>query len=658
MTNDKSAMNEALSAEEIQAIVEKYDIESATRKLPVKWNKAVTVVAVLFSLFQVYTAIFGALAPQLQRSIHLTFALLLAYTLYPFLRSKRDKSIGIIDYVLIGVSSCVALYWIINYEAIILRAGDITRLDFVMGIIAVLLTLEATRRVCGLPVFILGIIALLYCYFGKFIPGEFMHRGFSIQRIVAHMYLSTEGMFGVPIGVVSTFVFLFLLFGAFLKRTGVGQFFNDFANALCGKYAGGPAKVAVVSSALEGTISGSSIANTVGSGSFTIPMMIKLGYKREFAAAVEASASTGGQIMPPVMGAAAFLMAEFTGIPYIKVCIAAALPAILYFTGIFISVHIEAIRLGLKGLPKSEVPKLWTVLRKRAVLFIPVIVIVVTMDMGFTPMRAGLWGIVSAVLAGALFRESRMGLKEFIEAFEDGARTAVAVAVVSATAGIVVGTISLTGLGLKLAAGLVEMAQGNQFITMFLTMISSIILGMGVPTTANYIITSTICAPALLQLGVTLIAAHLFVFYYGIIADITPPVCSAVFAGAGIAKSNPMKTGIIATQLAIGAFIVPYIFVYSPELLLTTMNLLGLIWILPTAILGMFAVSSGVQGWMVSELNILERVLLFAAGIMLIYVGVITDIIGFSIIAGVYVFKKWRKLSIQRKSNFLANNVD
>jgi TRAP transporter 4TM/12TM fusion protein len=279
------------------------------------------------------------------------------------------------------------------------------------------------------------------------------------------------------------------------------------------------------------------------------------------------------------------------------------------------------------------------------------------MDMGFTPMRAGLWGIVSSVLAGALFRESRMGLKEFIEAFEDGARTAVAVAVVSATAGIVVGAISLTGLGLKLAAGLVEMAQGNQLVTMFLTMISSIILGMGVPTTANYIITSTICAPALLQLGVTLIAAHLFVFYYGIIADITPPVCSAVFAGAGIAKSNPMKTGIIATQLAIGAFIVPYIFVYSPELLLTTTNLMGLIWILPTAIFGMFAVSSGVQGWMVSELNILERVLLFAAGIMLIYVGVITDVIGFSIVAAVYIFKKWRKLSIQRKK-ISANNVD
>jgi TRAP transporter 4TM/12TM fusion protein len=302
------------------------------------------------------------------------------------------------------------------------------------------------------------------------------------------------------------------------------------------------------------------------------------------------------------------------------------------------------------------VPSLWTVLRKRGVLFIPVIVIVVTMDMGFTPMRAGLWGIVSAILAGALFRESRMGLKEFIEAFEDGARTAVAVAVVSATAGIVVGTISLTGLGLKLAAGLVDMAQGNQLVTMFLTMISSIILGMGVPTTANYIITSTICAPALLQLGVTLIAAHLFVFYYGIIADITPPVCSAVFAGAGIAKSDPMKTGINATKLAIGAFIVPFIFVYSPELLLGSTGsysyLVSLTWIIPTAVLGMYAVSSGVQGWMVSELNILLRVLLFAAGIMLIYVGVITDVIGFSIIAGIYVFKKWRKLTLERKKNF------
>jgi TRAP transporter 4TM/12TM fusion protein len=652
--NDKNVADTTISADEIQAIVEKYDRESATRKLPIKWNKAVTVVAVLFSSFQVYTAIFGSLAPQLQRSIHLTFALLLAYTLYPFRHSKRDKSMHIIDYVLIGASSFVALYWIFNYEPIILRAGDVTRTDFVMGIIAVALTLEATRRVCGLPVFILGIIALLYCFFGKYVPGEFMDRGFSVQRIIAHMYLSTEGMLGIPIGVVSTFVFLFLLFGAFLKRTGVGDFFNEFANSICGKYSGGPAKVAVVSSALEGTISGSSIANTVGSGSFTIPMMIKLGYKREFAAAVEAAASTGGQIMPPVMGAAAFLMAEFTGIPYIKVCIAAALPAILYFTGIFISVHIEAVRLGLKGLPENEVPKFWTVLWKKGVLFVPVITIVVTMDMGFTPMRAGLWGIVSAILAGAIFPESRMSLKKFIEAFEDGARTAVAVAVVSATAGIVVGTISLTGLGLKMATGLVEMAQGNQLITMFLTMISSIILGMGVPTTANYIITSTICAPALLQLGVSLIAAHLFVFYYGIIADITPPVCSAVFAGAGIAKSDPMKTGITATKLAIGAFIVPYLFVYCPELLLGSTSNVGLvrmIWVVLSAILGMYAVSSGVQGWMVSELNIFERILLFSAGLMLIYVGFITDVIGLTIILAMFIFKTWRRRSLQWNVN-------
>jgi TRAP transporter 4TM/12TM fusion protein len=648
---DKSMRNTAIPAEDIEAIVKKYDIESATRKLPIRWNKVVTIIAVLFSSFQVYTAIFGTLAPQLQRSIHLSFALLLAYILYPFSRSKHEKGLRLIDYFLIGGSSSVALYWIFNYEAIILRAGDITRLDFVMGVIAVSLALEATRRVCGLPVFILGIIALLYCYFGRYVPGEFSHRGFSIQRIVAHMFLSTEGMLGVPIGVVTTFVFVFLLLGAFLKRTGVGQFFNDFANAVAGRSAGGPAKVAVVSSALEGTISGSSIANTVGSGSFTIPMMKKMGYRPEFAAAVEAAASTGGQIMPPIMGAAAFLMAEFTGIPYLKICIAAALPAILYFTGIFVSVHIEAKRLGLKGMPEDEVPRLWTVTTKRGVLFAPVIVIVVAMDIGFTPMRAGLYGIVSSILTGTLFRESRMGLKQFIGAFEEGARTAVGVAVVSATAGLIVGTVSLTGLGLKLATGLVEMAQGSQLITMFLTMISSLILGMGVPTTANYIITSTICAPALLMLGVSLIAAHLFVFYYGIIADITPPVCSAVFAGAGIAKSDPMKTGIIATKLAIGAFIIPYIFVYSPQLLLGSVNLMSLIWITPTAVLGMFAVSSGVQGWLISELNVFERILLLIAGLLLIHVGALTDLLGVAILLSVYFFKKWRSRSTQQKMN-------
>jgi TRAP transporter 4TM/12TM fusion protein len=321
---------------------------------------------------------------------------------------------------------------------------------------------------------------------------------------------------------------------------------------------------------------------------------------------------------------------------------------------VFFSVHIEAKRLGLKGLPENEIPKLWTVLRKKGILFSPVIVIFITMDMGFTPTRAALLGIVSSVLVGALFPDSRMGLKKFIQAFEEGARTAVGVAVVSATAGMVVGAISLTGLGLKLAVGLVDLAQGNQLLTMILTMISSLILGMGVPTTANYIITSTICAPALLQLGVTVMAAHLFVFYFGIVADITPPVCVAAFAGAGIAKADPMKTGICATQLAIGAFIVPYIFVYSPELLVgsTAASWVALIWIIPTAVAGMYCVSSGVQGWMVLPLNAFERLLLCAAGIMLIDPGTITDVIGFGTLASIALYKISRKRSLQKKENF------
>lgn len=627
----------------IEDIVAKYDRELATRNLSGFSKRFVSVGAVLFSLFQLYTAMFGALPPQLQRSIHLSFALVLIYLLYPFTKSGRRKPLGLLDFFLSAAGSLVAIYWIVNYEEIIFRAGAITNIDFAMGIIAVLLTLEATRRVCGYPVFFIGAFALFYCYFGPYFPEFFEIRGFSIKRIVAHMYLSTEGMLGIPIGVVSTFVFLFLLFGAFLGKTGVGQFFNDFANALTGRAVGGPAKVAVVSSALQGTISGSSIANTVASGSFTIPMMKKMGYRPEFAAAVEAAASTGGQLMPPIMGAAAFLMAEFTGVPYWKIAVSAAIPAILYFTGIFIAVHIEAKRLNLQGLTADEVPSLWYVIRTKGILFSPVIVIVVVLAMGYTPMRAGLLGIASSILAGSLFKENRMRPKDYIEALENGARTALGVAVVSATAGIVVGTISLTGLGLKLATGLVDLAGGNLMITMILAMISSIILGMGVPTTANYVITSTICSPALMHLGVPVVAAHLFVFYFGIIADITPPVCSAAFAGAGIAGANPLKTGFNASKLAVGAFIIPYMFVLSPELVLINATPLGLARIIPGAIIGMMAISSSVQGWMITRLSTVERIVLVLAGLMLIETGLLMDGIGFSALGLFYLFKRFQQ---------------
>ncbi len=548
--------------------------------------------------------------------------------------------------VLAMLSIAACAYWSFFYLDIIQRAGEATRIDFVVSIAATLLVLEATRRACGWPVCILGIIALLYCYFGSYIPGFFNHRGFRISRIFTYMYLSTEGILGVPIGVVSNFVFLFLLFGAFLSKTGIAAFFNDFANALCGGTIGGPAKVAVVSSALQGTISGSSIANVVGSGSFTIPAMKNTGYSPEFAAAVEAAASTGGQLMPPVMGAAAFLMAEFTGIPYSKVALAAAIPAVLYFSGIFMSVHLEAQRLGLQGLSREQIPAMGKLLRTRGILFLPVLIIVLVLAWGYTPMRAGLLGILSSIAVGAVFKEGRIGPADILECMQSGAKLAIGVAAVSATAGIIVGSIALTGLGLKMANGLVELAGGNLIFTMILTMISSLILGMGVPTTANYVITSTICSMALIQLNVPIIAAHLFVFYFGIIADITPPVCSAVFAGAAIARSEPMKTGLTATKLAIGAFIVPYMFVLSPALVLVDVHWLDLIRIAAGALIGMFMVASAIQGWLYGRIGFLYRLALLFGGLALIDPGYVSDLIGLGLGSVLFLYARRRSSTL------------
>jgi len=637
LLNKKTGQNNPSRPKEI-------DVEKSTRRLSGLWAIFGVVIAVAFSTFQLYTAIFGSLVPQLQRSIHLSFALVLAYLLFPSRKDEKDKPIGVLDVILMFASTWIAIYWMIFYEDILYRVGETTTADFWMGTIAIILVLEATRRVIGYPVFFLGLLSLFYCRFGALFPGFLIHRGLSLERIIRHMYLGTDGMLGIPIGVVSTFVFLFLLFGAFLKRTGVGEFFIDFANALTGKAAGGPAKVAVISSALQGTISGSSIANVASTGCYTIPMMKRCGYTPEFAGAVEAAASTGGQIMPPIMGAAAFLMAEFTGIPYWTIALSATIPAVLYFTGVFFAVHIEAKKLGLKGLPDSEVKSLWPVIKSRGIFFAPIIVIVMTLNSGQTPIRAGLYGIVTSIIVGSLYKESRMGFMGFISAFEDGARTAIGVATVSATAGIVVGMVTVTGVGLKLGAGLVDMAGGNLIITMVLAMLSSMVLGMGVPTTANYVITATIVSPALVMLGVPLIAAHLFVFYFGIIADITPPVCSAAFTGAAIAGGDMMKTGFNATKIAIGAFIVPYMFVLSPQLVLVDVaNWLDLLRIILGAILGMLSISSAVQGWLNSKISIVGRLALLLGGLMLMDSVILHDIIGFGVISLIYVKQKFIK---------------
>nr|WP_279326548.1 TRAP transporter permease [Bacillus kexueae] len=628
--------------------MEKYDPESNTRNLTGIF-KVITFIGLLsFSLFQLYTAIFGVFTAQIQRSIHLGFALALIFLLFPARRGQKRKGklqVAWYDIILALLSIYIGAYWPMNIDAIVMRVGLLTETDFYVGIIAILLVLEATRRAVGLPITIIAILFLSYGYFGESMPGFLHHSGLSLQRLVQTMFFTTEGILGTPLGVSSTFIFLFLLFGSFLVKTGVGQYFNDLAVAIAGRSTGGPAKVAIFSSALQGTISGSSVANVVTSGSFTIPMMKKLGYKREFAGAVEAAASTGGQLMPPIMGAAAFLMVEFIGggLTYWDIAKAAAIPAVLYFAGVWIMTHFEAKRIGLSGLSKEEMPNRKEVLKK-IYLLIPILAVIVLLMSGVTVTHAALYSILIAVIVGFINRASNMKLVDIIYALVDGARTALAVAAATAAAGIIVGIVTKTGLGLKLANGLLDIAGGMLLPTLFLTMIAAIILGMGSPTTANYVITSTIAAPAIILLGIPDLSAHLFVFYFGIIADITPPVALAAFAAAGVSGGEPIRTGVQSAKLAIAAFIIPYMFVLSPELLMIDTNFTELIWVVFTAITGMIAIGAGMIGYWFRNLHWIERLLAIATGILLINPTLWSDAVGLgafvALIALQFVWKR------------------
>lgn len=622
-------MKQTLSAEEI---LKKYDKESDSRQYTGPMAYIVSALAIVFSLFQLYTAIFGVLDAHLQRAIHLGFGLTLVYLLYPTCKSWSRSKLHPFDLVMAILGAVAPLYIVMLYQDLVLRAGTVTNADFIMGLLGIVLVLEAARRVVGWPMVIVACAFVVYAFAGPYMPDMLAHKGVDIGELVGHLFFTTEGIFGIPLGVSSTFIFLFILFGAYLETTGLGKFFIDIANAVAGWARGGPAKVAVLSSALMGTVSGSSVANVVGTGSLTIPMMKKLGYKPEFAGAVEAAASTGGQIMPPVMGAAAFLMAEFVGIPYIEVVKAAVIPAILYYAGIWIGVHFEARKEGLKGIPRKELPKVKELFFERGHLALPLIVIVYLLVAGYTPMKAALWAIVLAIAASMLRKSTRITPKQIIQGLENGARGVLGVLVACATAGIIIGVVTKTGIGLKLASALIELAGGQLLPAMFFTMITSLILGMGVPTTANYVITSTIAAPALVQMGVPILAAHMFVFYFGIIADITPPVALAAFAGAGIAGAAPMRTGVNAAKLAIAAFIVPYIFVLSPVLLMIGANTGSIVWSSLTAIVGMMGLSIAMVGYCITDVSKLERVLFFAGGILMVDPGLVTDVIGFVIL--------------------------
>lgn len=641
-------------------IMKKFDKEADHRNLVGFLGKVVAAVAIAFSLFQVYTAIFGVLDAMMQRSIHLSFAFALVFLLYPTSKKWPRDRLHPFDALLAALGAGAPLYITFLWtHALSQRAGSATQLDIIVGTIGIILVLEAARRVVGIPIVIVALVFIAYAFAGPYLPGKLAHRGVSIKGLVEHLFYTTEGVFGVPIGVSSTFIFLFILFGAFLEKTGLGQFFIDIANSIAGWASGGPAKVAVISSGLMGTVSGSSVGNVVGTGSFTIPMMKRLGYKPEFAASVEATASTGGQLMPPIMGAAAFLMAEFTNIPYGRIALAAAIPALLYYFAVFTQVHLEAKKLGLRGLKRSELPNAKELLVKRGYLILPLAAIIWLLTTGATPMKAAMWAIIISVVIALLAslvlvirgRAASFTPVDVVKGLEQGARGALGVVAACASAGIIIGVVTKTGLGLKLGEVLVEAAGNQLFLTLVFTMITSLILGMGVPTTANYVITSTIAAPAIIMIldklsgagayafppgsQAIVLSANLFAFYFGVLADITPPVALAAFAGAAIAKSNPIKTGVQATKLAIAAFLIPYIFVFNPQMLLFGFSERPVegIWMLISAAIGMTGVAIGVEGWFLLRARWFERIMAFGGGILLVIPGLVTDAIGAVVLA-------------------------
>lgn len=621
-------------------LLRKYDTEARFR-ITFGWQaKLITLLAVALSCFHLYTSGFGLLPIQLQGTVHLTFVLILTLLLYPPAQSQ-DKKRGIpwYDFALAAVAAASTLYLVVNYIPLTERAGLPNATDLFMGFVLIIMLLEATRRISNPVLSSLAITALLYCYLGRALPDFMSHRGFSIERIINHMYLGTEGIYGVPLEVSSTFVFMFILFGAVLDKTGIGKFIIDLSLALAGWSVGGPAKVAVVASGLMGTISGSSVANVCTVGMFTIPLMKSVGYKPEAAGAIEAAASTGGQIMPPVMGAGAFIMAQMLGRPYLEVAVAAIVPALLYYVALAIQVHFEARKEGLVGIPRNRLPNVWLLLKTKGFLLIPLFAIIYFLLAGYTPLKAAFYGILTCIPLSYLNKETRLTPKKLIEAFESGARSALSVACACACVGMIVGTGTLTGLALRIAGGIIDLSGGLLLPTLLLTMCASILLGTGLPTTANFIVTSTMAAPALLQLGVPPMAAYMFVFYFGIAADLTPPVALAAYAGAGIAGADPIKTGLMSFKLALAGLIVPFIYVYNPMLLFIDATPLPMIQAVLTALIGVFLLSMATIGFYRTHMNWPLRGLAFLGALGLLDPGTLTDLLGLAALVTIHIIQ-------------------
>jgi TRAP transporter 4TM/12TM fusion protein len=608
------------------------------------------IVAVLMTLFQLYTAWFGAYIASTQRAVHLAFALVIAFLLFkPLARTEQTKTPWY-DWIIVGLAAFSYGYFGIFGREISQRFAfvtPLTTLQFVVGVIALIVLLEATRRVVGSALLVIVLLLLAHTLFGANLPGGLAHRGFTLDAVIEQMFFTTSGVFGIPLGVSATFIFLFILFGKLLEGTGGGKFFLDLALAAMGRYRGGPAKTAVVGSSLMGSISGSAVANTVTTGTFTIPMMKNTGYGRTFSAAVESVASAGGQIVPPIMGASAFIIASFLGIPYGQVALAAVIPALIYYVSVFAQVDFRAIRQGLHGLGREETPSVWPVLKGGFLYFAPLLVIIYMLVQGFSVMRAGLFAIIASVLVGLILAPRSLLPQNLVRIAEGAGRGIVEVAVATAAAGMVVGLISLTGLDVRFSSIILGLAGGSLLAALILTSISSIILGMGLPTVAAYIVQIPVTIPALIEMGVAPLAAHLFVFYFAAMSAITPPVALAAFAGAAIAGSNPMRTGFVAMRLAIAAYFVPFVFAYSPALLIGEGGVRETITLTLTIVVGIYVLAAAAEGWLLIQAAWYERLILAVSAITLISPGTLTDMIGLAGIAAIFVLqmlrKRWRQ---------------
>lgn len=627
-TKDKSVMAMLGEAEHQEEMLES---SAPGRVFGSKLGFIFTIIAVIGALYHLWVLNLHPVDPWVFRAAHLLFGCILGFLLFPGWKKAQGK-VHMLDWLLVAASIGVFIYIYLNLQQILFRFGVMpTTMDFVVSLVGILLVLELTRRTSGWTLPILAGIFILYAFIGPYLPSILHHSGYSLERFTTYIY-GLDGVFGVTLDVSSKYILLFIIFGAFLEKSGVGRFFIDFSFSLAGGLRGGPAKVAVISSGLMGMMNGTSAGNAVATGSLTIPLMKRVGYKSRFAAATEATASAGGQIMIPIMGAGAFLMAEITGIRYSEIVIAATIPALLYFLSVFLMVDFEAVKRGMKGIPRKDLPKFKDI-AKKAYLFIPILVLIGLLLNGYSVIMSGTYSIIACFVVSFFSKETRMGLMKVIGALELGMKNTIQLLAVCACAGIIVGVLALTGLGLRFSSMLFSIAGSSELLALVFAMLISIILGMGMPTTAAYAVAASVVAPGLMNLGIEPIFAHMFVFYFAVMSAITPPVALAAYAAAGIAGSDPMKTGVEAFRLGIAAFIVPFMFVYSPEILMV--GSVGSVAVASiTAAIGIYLLAASIQGWFVGRrANAIARMLLAGAALLLIDSGLQSDLIALAIVA-------------------------